>query len=78
MMGTFAEMFHEQNPQAFHSQDGIHVLSYALIMLQTNLHNPNVKRRDRMSIKQFVSSLRGIDDGHDIAAHSLEVSSHML
>ena len=60
------------NPGSFRGTDSVHVLSYALIMLQTNLHNPNVKRRDRMSITQFVKSLRGVDDGHDIAETSLK------
>lgn len=44
--------------------DTAFVLSFALIMLNTDLHNPSVKRK--MSLRQFQSNLRGLDDGQDL------------
>merc|ERR1711994_1072025 len=44
--------------------DTCYVLSFAIIMLNTSLHNPSV--RDKPSVDQFVSMNRGINDGGDL------------
>lgn len=48
----------------FYSQ--IFVLAFAIIMLNTDLHTPNLKPESRMSLDDFVRNLRGIDDCGDI------------
>lgn len=48
------------------STDTIFVLAFAIIMLNTDLHTPNLKPERRMRIDDFVKNLRGIDDCHDI------------
>lgn len=47
-----------------------YVLSYSVIMLNTDQHNPTIKKR--MSADDFVRNNRGIDDGHDIPRDFLE------
>ena len=42
--------------------DTVYVLSYSLIMLNTDAHNAEVK--DKMTCGQFQRSNRGIDDSH--------------
>jgi IQ motif/SEC7 domain-containing protein len=42
------------------------VLAYAVILLNTSIHNPNVKQADKMKFEQFVKMTKGIDNGHDI------------
>uniref|UniRef100_A0A8C4PXI0 Cytohesin 1a n=1 Tax=Eptatretus burgeri TaxID=7764 RepID=A0A8C4PXI0_EPTBU len=44
--------------------DACYVLSFAIIMLNTSLHNPNV--REKLSVERFVSMNRGINDGGDL------------
>uniref|UniRef100_A0A4W4F8X8 Cytohesin 3 n=1 Tax=Electrophorus electricus TaxID=8005 RepID=A0A4W4F8X8_ELEEL len=46
------------------STDTCYVLSFAIIMLNTSLHNPNV--RDKPSAERFISMNRGINEGGDL------------
>ena len=59
IMEIFAEVFTSQQmlQGAFKSSDAVFVLSYSTIMLNTDLHNPQVKRK--MTLEQFVSNNRG-------------------
>ena len=50
--------------------DTAHILSYSVLMLNTDLHNNNVKQH--MSKDAFIRNNRGIDDGNDIPAEILE------
>ncbi|KAJ8976559.1 hypothetical protein NQ317_014212 [Molorchus minor] len=44
----------------------IFVLAFAIIMLNTDLHTPNIKPERRMKVEDFIKNLRGIDDCGDI------------
>lgn len=60
------------------STDTCYILSFAIIMLNTSLHNPNVK--DKPTVERFISMNRGINDGGDLPEELLRVSlflSHM-
>ena len=70
MMEAFAGRYHEQNPEVFSSGDTVYVLCFALIMLNTDAHNPGVKHK--MTLQQFFSTTRGIDNGNDIDHALLE------
>ena len=72
IMEQFAAHFLEQNPGHFSSPDTIHVLAFALIMLNTDAHNPNVKKQSKMTQAEFVKMNRGIDGGNDIKQDVLE------
>ncbi|XP_071036802.1 IQ motif and SEC7 domain-containing protein 1 isoform X4 [Parasteatoda tepidariorum] len=50
----------------FHNADTVFVLAFAIIMLNTDLHTPNMKAEKRMKIEEFIRNLRSIDDGHDL------------
>jgi hypothetical protein len=45
----------------FDHEDSAYYLSYNIIMLNTNLHNPNVK--DKMPLELFIKSLNGLNNG---------------
>ncbi|KAI5623337.1 cytohesin-1 isoform X1, partial [Silurus asotus] len=71
MMEAFAQRYCQCNPGVFHlmfaftfSADTCYVLSFAIIMLNTSLHNPNVK--DKPSAERFIAMNRGINDGGDL------------
>lgn len=55
--------------------DTCYVLSFAIIMLNTSLHNPNV--RDKPTVERFISMNRGINDGGDLPEDLLRVSLNM-
>uniref|UniRef100_A0A673KDI3 Cytohesin-3-like n=1 Tax=Sinocyclocheilus rhinocerous TaxID=307959 RepID=A0A673KDI3_9TELE len=64
MMEAFASRYCQCNPGVFQSTDTCYVLSFAIIMLNTSLHNPNV--RDKPAVERFISMNRGINDGGDL------------
>lgn len=47
------------------------MLSFAIIMLNTSLHNPNV--RDKPGVDRFISMNRGINEGGDLPEELLRV-----
>ncbi|KAF4527271.1 hypothetical protein B566_EDAN006990 [Ephemera danica] len=69
LMEVFGQRYCLCNPtevSQFHSADTVFVLAFAVIMLNTDLHTPNLKPERRMKMEDFIKNLRGIDDGHDI------------
>jgi len=64
MMETFAQRYCQLNPNIFTNPDTCYVLSFAIIMLNTSLHNPSVK--DKPSVEQFITMNRGINDGENL------------
>jgi len=47
----------------FLSEDSVMVLAYSIIMLTTNLHNQNVRSKDRMDLHAFIQQCHKINDG---------------
>ncbi|OWK14959.1 hypothetical protein Celaphus_00001566 [Cervus elaphus hippelaphus] len=64
MMEAFAQRYCQCNHGVFQSTDTCYVLSFAIIMLNTSLHNPNVK--DKPTVERFIAMNRGINDGGDL------------
>ncbi|ORX43829.1 hypothetical protein BCR36DRAFT_360675 [Piromyces finnis] len=69
-MLKFAERYLKGNPQTFSSADTAYVLAYSVVMLNTDLHNDQVK--NRMTKAEFVKNNRGIDEGKDLPKDFLE------
>ncbi|KAH8095322.1 hypothetical protein JL720_2614 [Aureococcus anophagefferens] len=68
VMEGFARAFKRANPPESaepwpYSEDAAYVLSFSLVMLNTDLHSQNIKDADRMTRDGFVSNNRGIDAG---------------
>lgn len=55
----------------FKSSDAAFILSFSTIMLNTDLHNPNMKDEKRMTLEQFLRNNRGINEGTDLPAEFL-------
>ncbi|XP_058496677.1 cytohesin 4b [Solea solea] len=64
MMEAFATRYCDCNTHVFQSTDTCYILSFAIIMLNTSLHNPNVK--DKTTLERFYSMNRGINNGEDL------------
>lgn len=56
--------------EVFTSADAAYVLAYSIIMLTTDLHSSQVKRK--MTKEQYVTMNRGINDGKDLPQEYLE------
>ncbi len=52
----------------FRHSDTVHLVAYATIMLNTDLHRANAdkKKRKKMTLEEFIHQLRGSDQGHNI------------
>jgi cytohesin len=70
IMQGFAASYVRDNPNAFASKDAAYILAFGSIMLNTDLHREEVKRK--MGLEQFVGNMRGIDAGHDVDRAILE------
>ncbi|KAL8279121.1 hypothetical protein RQP46_008377 [Phenoliferia psychrophenolica] len=63
-MLKFAERYTAGNPGVFANADTAYILAFSVILLNTDAHNPQVKKP--MSKQEFVKNNRGIDDGKDL------------
>ncbi|OBA28500.1 Sec7-domain-containing protein, partial [Hanseniaspora valbyensis NRRL Y-1626] len=63
-MLKFAERFVEQNPDVFAKADTAYVLAYAVIMLNTDLHSPQIKKR--MTLEEFIDLTGGVNEPKDL------------
>lgn len=70
MMEKFAEKYCQDNPTVFTNAECAYVLSFSLIMLNTDQHSPQIK--NRMTKDEFVRNNRGINDGQDLDREYLE------
>uniref|UniRef100_A0A3P8YX61 Cytohesin 4a n=1 Tax=Esox lucius TaxID=8010 RepID=A0A3P8YX61_ESOLU len=66
MMEAFAKRYCDCSKSSPHT---CYILSFAIIMLNTSLHNPNVK--DKTPLERFVSMNRGINNGGDLPVELL-------
>jgi brefeldin A-resistance guanine nucleotide exchange factor 1 len=59
-------------PEGITDKDAIFVLTYAIIMLNTDQYNPNVKTANRMKLQDFARNLRGVNSGSNFDDQYLE------
>ncbi|XP_038638802.1 PH and SEC7 domain-containing protein 1-like isoform X4 [Scyliorhinus canicula] len=67
----FSHRYHQCNPDAIPAEDGIHTLTCALMLLNTDLHGHNIGKR--MSSSDFIGNLEGLNDGKDFPKELLKV-----
>ncbi|MBE3044140.1 hypothetical protein IMZ48_16530, partial [Candidatus Bathyarchaeota archaeon] len=52
-------------------KDGVYILTYAMLILNTDQHNPNLKSARRMKYEDFARNLRGQNAGEDFSPQYL-------
>lgn len=73
IVSIFSEKYMgKAHPEGIADKDAIYVLTYAIIMLNTDLYNPNVKGQNRMTYTDFAKNLRGVNGGGDFAPEFLQ------
>lgn len=58
----FSRRYLQSNPDSFSSQDGVHILTCALLLLNSDLHGKHQGMK-RMTCAQFIKRLSGLNDG---------------
>jgi len=71
IMSAFAKTYCSHNPGTFSTSDTVYILSFAIIMLNTGLHNKNVNKKFRITEDQFVAQNKGVDAGLDLPREML-------
>ncbi|KAG6017343.1 hypothetical protein E4U54_007511 [Claviceps lovelessii] len=76
LIASIVECFSEKycaddTPNDVANKDGVFILTYAIIILNTDQHNPNLKSSKRMSFEDFSRNLRGQNDGKDFSVEFL-------
>ncbi|XP_074068960.1 PH and SEC7 domain-containing protein 2 isoform X3 [Macrotis lagotis] len=66
----FSRRYRHCNQGESTSEDGIHTLTCALMLLNTDLHGHNIGKK--MSCQQFIANLDGLNDGEDFAKDLLK------
>ncbi|XP_075518460.1 ARF guanine-nucleotide exchange factor GNOM-like [Primulina tabacum] len=64
VLEAFSERYYEQSPQILANKDAALLLSYSIIMLNTDQHNIQVKKK--MSEEDFIRNNRHINGGNDL------------
>ncbi|MCO5591999.1 hypothetical protein L7F22_045992 [Adiantum nelumboides] len=64
VLEAFAARYHEQSPQVLADKDAAFLLAYSVILLNTDQHNSQVKKK--MSEEDFIRNNRGINGGQDL------------
>ncbi|KAG5981365.1 hypothetical protein E4U55_003007 [Claviceps digitariae] len=77
LIASIVECFSEKycaddTPNDVANKDGVFILTYAIIILNTDQHNPNLKSSKRMSFEDFSRNLRGQNDGKDFSVEFLK------
>jgi brefeldin A-resistance guanine nucleotide exchange factor 1 len=70
---NFAEQYYTKiAPEGIADKDAIYVLTYAIIMLNTDQHNPNLAASNRMVFTDFAKNLRDVNGGKDFDPEYLQ------
>ncbi|KAM7370406.1 hypothetical protein PAMP_009959 [Pampus punctatissimus] len=63
VLSHFSRRYLDCNPKVMPSEDAVHTLTCAVMLLNTDLHGQNIGKR--MSCTQFIGNLEGLNDGQD-------------
>ncbi|XAR71276.1 hypothetical protein NMG60_11028462 [Bertholletia excelsa] len=76
VLEAFSERYYEQSPQILANKDAALLLSYSLILLNTDQHNVQVKKK--MTEEDFIRNNRHINGGNDLPREFLSELYHSI
>ncbi|KAF8399528.1 hypothetical protein HHK36_015395 [Tetracentron sinense] len=76
VLEAFSERYYEQSPQILVNKDAALLLSYSIIMLNTDQHNVQVKKK--MTEEDFIRNNRHINGGNDLPRDFLTELYHSI
>nr|XP_054355638.1 PH and SEC7 domain-containing protein 3 isoform X8 [Pongo pygmaeus] len=66
----FSNRYFYCNPDTIASQDGVHCLTCAIMLLNTDLHGHNIGKK--MTCQEFIANLQGVNEGVDFSKDLLK------
>ncbi|KAK4146703.1 uncharacterized protein C8A04DRAFT_34608 [Dichotomopilus funicola] len=73
IVNSFTEKYCTSSvPKEVANKDAVFILTYAIILLNTDQHTPTLKNRSRMTFEDFSRNLRGQNDGQDFSPEYLQ------
>ncbi|KAH8688058.1 hypothetical protein BGZ61DRAFT_452678 [Ilyonectria robusta] len=77
LISTIVERFAEkyssdESVEEVANNDAVYVLTYAIILLNTDQHNPNMNASKRMTFEDFSRNLRGVNNGQNFTPEYLQ------
>lgn len=66
----FSKRFLDSNPNMLNSQDAVHTLTCAIMLLNTDLHGQNIGRK--MTCSEFIENLSELNDGENFPKELLK------
>ncbi|XP_005995194.1 Golgi-specific brefeldin A-resistance guanine nucleotide exchange factor 1 isoform X2 [Latimeria chalumnae] len=73
LLEAFTDYWHKANGSPFATNDACFALAYAVIMLNTDQHNHNVRKQNiPMTLEEFRKNLKGVNGGKDFDQDMLE------
>ncbi|XP_067409397.1 PH and SEC7 domain-containing protein 3-like isoform X2 [Emydura macquarii macquarii] len=61
----FSNRYFQCNPNTVSTQDGVHCLTCAVMLLNTDLHGHNIGKK--MTCQEFIANLQGMNEGKDFS-----------
>ncbi|XP_069316633.1 Golgi-specific brefeldin A-resistance guanine nucleotide exchange factor 1 isoform X9 [Eulemur rufifrons] len=79
LLEAFTERWRNCNGSPFANSDACFALAYAVIMLNTDQHNHNVRKQNApMTLEEFRKNLKGVNGGKDFEQDILEDMYHAI
>ncbi|XP_028628529.1 Golgi-specific brefeldin A-resistance guanine nucleotide exchange factor 1 isoform X4 [Grammomys surdaster] len=79
LLEVFTEHWRSCNGSPFANSDACFALAYAVIMLNTDQHNHNVRKQNApMTLEEFRKNLKGVNGGKDFEQDILEDMYHAI
>ncbi|XP_054838203.1 Golgi-specific brefeldin A-resistance guanine nucleotide exchange factor 1 isoform X2 [Eublepharis macularius] len=79
LLEAFTEHWRKSNGSPFANSDACFALAYAVIMLNTDQHNHNVRKQSvPMTLEEFRKNLKGVNGGKDFEQDMLEDMYHAI
>lgn len=75
LLEAFAAYYHQCNPKKFATSDPVYILAFSMILLNTDLHNPN--NPCRMSKDIFITNNRSLEGAAEITEKTLSVCARI-
>ncbi|KAF5305522.1 hypothetical protein FQA39_LY01613 [Lamprigera yunnana] len=72
----FSKRYLDCNPNCFNSQDAVHTLTCAIMLLNTDLHGQNITRK--MTCNEFIENLAGLNECENFPREILKQLFHAI
>lgn len=76
IMETFGNHYFQSNQGEpdfeFKDPDAAYTLAFSCVMLNTDAHNPSIKKKNKMTLQEFIKNNRGINQGTNFSDKLLE------